>query len=79
LGQKEKDRSAINTSLANILAEVQTANKTKDELTRDKQAKLREIDCMSHISNLISPGFSGLPDVSTIILSHYKKNQSGVD
>jgi hypothetical protein len=28
---------------------------------------------------LISPGFSGLPDVSTIILSHYKKNQSGVD
>lgn len=47
LAQKERDRSSMNTSLANLLAEIQSANKTKDDLARDKKAKLRELECTS--------------------------------
>lgn len=43
--QKEKERSTLNTSLANLLAEIQATNKAKDDLAGDKQAKLREIEC----------------------------------
>lgn len=50
LGQKEKERSTISTSVANLLAEIQTANKSKDDLVRDKQAKQREVEgtCFSY-------------------------------
>jgi len=46
LGQKERDSSAINTRLANLSAEIQSVTKSKDDLAQDKQAKLREIECM---------------------------------
>lgn len=56
ISQKEKERSTLNTSLANLLAEIQTANKTKDDLAKDKQAKLREMECECPYA----PSFPGL-------------------
>jgi hypothetical protein len=47
LSLKEKERSKLNTSVANLFAEVQTANKTREEMIRDKQTKQREVECES--------------------------------
>lgn len=52
LGQKEKDSSAINTRLASLSAEIQSATKSKENLVQDRQTKLREIECMYIISRL---------------------------
>jgi hypothetical protein len=47
LSLKEEERSELNTFVANLFAEVQTANKTREDMIRDKQAKQREVECES--------------------------------
>lgn len=56
LNSKEKERSELNTSVANLFAEVQTANKAKEDMIRDKQAKQREVECES-LSYLYTPSW----------------------
>jgi len=65
LGQKERDSSAINTRLANLSAEIQSVTKSKDDLAQDKQAKLREIECMCTIPYTPLESFALKLNVST--------------
>lgn len=78
LGQKERDSSAINTRLANLSAEIQSVTKSKDDLAQDKQAKLREIECMYTIPYTPwsrSPSNS----VSLYLPSHQHENKGRID
>ena len=73
ISQKEKERSTLNTSLANLLAEIQATNKAKDDLAGDKQAKLREIECEFLHASIVSGTVAR--EILNCPYSHQQENQ----